>query len=99
LVELESEAFICGAWKTYDELEDTLSVPELISLVSTLRKMKYEDRKFAAALKGVDLEGDKEDPIAAARRKNSAKKKNVNPDDVIANVPVNKDNGIGYEVI
>lgn len=56
LAKLESEIFMLGIWKDYDELEKNMSMPELISLVSAKRELDYEEKKFLAALQGVDLD-------------------------------------------
>lgn len=45
-----------GAWKNFDELEENLSLPELEQVLASAQKIEYENRKFAAALKGVDLD-------------------------------------------
>lgn len=61
LVKIESEVFILGIWKDYDELETNMSMPEIISLVSTKRELEYEEKKFLAALQGVDLDKNNKD--------------------------------------
>lgn len=101
MAELEAEVFVTGAWKNYEELEEELSLIELVHTVSAMRNRDYENKKFTAALKGIDLDENKDsDPIANARKLNNAKKvgPHVSPDDVIAN-PTFTDNGIGHEVI
>lgn len=57
LLKLETEAFLLGIWKNYDELEANLSIQELIQIISTRRELDYEEKKFSAALQGVDLDG------------------------------------------
>ena len=61
LVKLESEVFLIGAWKNYEELELALSMPELISILEVKRELDYGDKKFAAAMQGVDIDKDKND--------------------------------------
>jgi hypothetical protein len=61
LVKLESEAFLIGAWKNFDDLENSISMPELISLLEVKRELDYGDKKFAAAMQGVDIDKDKND--------------------------------------
>lgn len=56
LVKLESEAFTLGIWKNYDELEKSISMPELMAIISGRRDLDYEEKKFLAAIQGVDLE-------------------------------------------
>jgi len=56
LAELESEAFLLGIWKNYDELESSISMQELTIILNTKRETSYDEKKFFAALKGVDLD-------------------------------------------
>jgi hypothetical protein len=57
LAKLETEVFLLGIWKDYDELERSLSMPELISTIGSSRELDYQEKKFLAAIQGVDLEG------------------------------------------
>jgi len=59
LVKLESEAFLLGIWKDYRELESSISMPELMAILESKREMDYEEKKFLAAIQGVDLEQNK----------------------------------------
>jgi len=56
LVKLEAEAFLLGIWKDYQELEESLSMPELMATLSSKRELDYEEKKFLAAIQGVDLD-------------------------------------------
>lgn len=56
LLALESEVFTLGIWKNFDDLEESLCMPELTVLLEKKREIDYNDRKFAAALQGVDLD-------------------------------------------
>ena len=56
LAKLESEVFLLGIWKDYDELEKSLSMPELMATLSISRDLNYEEKKFLAAIQGVDLD-------------------------------------------
>lgn len=56
LVKLETEAFLLGIWKNFDELETSLCMAELITIISTNRELDYEEKKFLAAMQGVDLD-------------------------------------------
>lgn len=58
LAKLESEVFLLGIWKDYQQLEESLSIPELMITLSSKRELDYEERKFLAALQGVDLDGE-----------------------------------------
>ena len=56
LAQLESEVFLVGIWKNYDELESSICLEELMKILSTTRELNYEEKKFLAALKGIDLD-------------------------------------------
>jgi hypothetical protein len=56
LAKLESELFLLGIWKDYDELELSLSIPEITATLEAKRDNDYQDKKFAAAIQGVDLD-------------------------------------------
>jgi len=56
LAKLESEAFLLGIWKDYQELETSMSMPELMATLSSKRELDYEEKKFLAAIQGVDLD-------------------------------------------
>lgn len=56
LVKLETEAFLLGPWKNFEELETSICMAELITIISTSRELDYEEKKFLAAMQGVDLD-------------------------------------------
>jgi hypothetical protein len=56
LAKIESEVFLLGIWKDYEELEKSLSMPELMATLSSRRELEYEEKKFLAAIQGVDLD-------------------------------------------
>lgn len=56
LATLESEVFLLGIWKDYQELEKSLSMPELLTTLESKRDLDYQERKFLAAIQGVDLD-------------------------------------------
>ena len=56
LAELESEVFLLGIWKDYDELESSLSMPELSLTLTAKREQEYNEKKFHAAIQGIDLD-------------------------------------------
>lgn len=59
LADLESEVFLLGIWKDYEELELSLSMPELVLTLSSKRDLDYQEKKFLAAIQGVDLDKNK----------------------------------------
>ena len=56
LVKLESELFLLGIWKNYEELETSISMPELLTTLNSKRELDYQEKKFLAAMEGVDLD-------------------------------------------
>lgn len=56
LAKLESEVFLLGIWKDYNELEESLSLSEIMAIISSKRDLDYQEKKFFAAIQGVDLE-------------------------------------------
>jgi hypothetical protein len=58
LAKYESEVFLLGIWKNYDELEENMSMVELFATLNSYRESRHEERKFLAALQGADLDKD-----------------------------------------
>ena len=56
LAELEAEVFLLGIWKDYDELEASMSMPEIMATLKVKRDLDYGQKKFLAAMQGVDLD-------------------------------------------
>ena len=52
-----------GNWKSYDELEENLSIDELVHTLNAYRTRQKEEHKFLAALQGVDLSDNKSSNI------------------------------------
>lgn len=50
-----------GHWKNYDELEENLSIEELILTLKASRDREHRERKFLAAMQGVDLDENQEE--------------------------------------
>lgn len=88
LIKLESEVFMIGAWKNYNELEESLSLPELLKILESKRDLDYQEKKFSAAMQGVDLDEQQpqqEDPWEAMKARVAAKTSGVgsgNPNDI-----------------
>ncbi len=47
--------FLLGNWKSYDELEENLSIDELVYTLNAYRTRQKEEHRFLAAIQGVDL--------------------------------------------
>lgn len=45
-----------GRWLNYDELENSLSLEELIATVNAIREKEERERKFTAAVNGIDVD-------------------------------------------
>ena len=56
IAKLESEVLLLGIWKNYEELEKSISLPELMGLLTQKRESDYEEKKFFAAIQGIDLD-------------------------------------------
>jgi hypothetical protein len=90
LAKLETEIFVLGIWKNYDELESSISISELLMTLESRRDLDYQEKKFLAAIQGVDLEANKpaeEDPWEAMKARVQAKASGIgngDPNDVTA---------------
>jgi hypothetical protein len=67
LAKLETEVFLLGIWKNFDELETSISIEELMQILSITRDLDYEEKKFSAALQGIDLDANSGKPDAKAK--------------------------------
>lgn len=106
LAKLEAEAFLVGIWKDYEELELSLSMPELLLTLNSKRELDYDEKKFLAAIQGVDL--DKNSKKSNAWEEMKARVfsggKATDPNDVTALQGINAQKagfgiglGLGYE--
>jgi hypothetical protein len=89
LAKLESEVFLLGIWKDYEELEKSLSLSELFITLEAKRDLDYQDKKFSAAIQGVDLDenNQEEDPWEAMKARVAAAQSGIgngNPNDITA---------------
>lgn len=91
LNKLEAEIFMIGAWKNYEELELSFTMPELLLTIESKRDLDYQEKKFLAAMQGVDLDESsgqsesQEDPWEAMKARVAAKASGVgsdNPNDI-----------------
>lgn len=106
LAKLESEAFLLGIWKNYEELELSLSMPELLATLGARRELDYEEKKFLAAIQGVDLdkEAGKQNAWEEMKARVFSKGKAADANDVLALQGANATKagfgigmGLGYE--
>lgn len=60
---------LLGKWKNFEELEDCLSLGEINLLVKAEREKDARAKKFAAALKGINLEDDAKDKFEEIKKR------------------------------
>jgi hypothetical protein len=85
LAQLESEVFLLGIWKDYDELEKSLSMPELTAVLNVKREEDYTHKKFLAAMQGVDLDkNNKPNEWEEMKARVFSKGKAANANDIVA---------------
>ena len=58
LAKLEAQVFLLGIWKDYNELELSISLPELVATLEVSQELDYSEKKFLAAIQGVDLDNE-----------------------------------------
>ena len=50
-----------GSWKSYQDLEESLSMPELLQTIESMQEKERQDKIFLASLQGVDLRDEQEE--------------------------------------
>jgi len=53
---------LLGHWKNYDELESNLSLDELMATLNASREREKRERKFLAAIQGIDIDDEDKEP-------------------------------------
>lgn len=113
LAKLEAEVFLLGIWKDYQQLETSLSMPELMITLEQKRELDYQEKKFLAAMQGVDLDESsgrkEEDPWEAMKARVAAATSGIgngDPNDITALQGIRAQQagfgigmGIDYEVV
>jgi hypothetical protein len=64
-----------------------MSMPEMLSTISSKRELDFEEKKFLASIQGIDLDGGKEkepDPWEAMKARVFSGGQTSNPNDIIA---------------
>ena len=86
LAEIEAEVFLIGIWKDYEELESSMSMPEVLITLSAKRDLDYQEKKFLAAMQGVDLDKEtgKNNPWEEMKARVFSGGDTSNPNDVLA---------------
>jgi hypothetical protein len=62
LAKIEAEVFLLGIWKDYEELESSMSMPEILSTLGSKRELDFEEKKFLASIQGIDISGEDKEP-------------------------------------
>lgn len=110
LAKLESELFLLGIWRDYEELESSLSLPEITATLESKRDLDYQEKKFLAAIQGVNLDEHSgqsaEDPWEKMKAKVFSNNGTTDPNDILAYQGVNAEKagfglgmGLGYTKI
>jgi hypothetical protein len=60
-------------FKNFDDLEAHLTRQEVVKLLEKARENKYDDQRFAASLKGIDLDEGRETEFDEIKRRAEAK--------------------------
>ncbi len=87
LARLESEVFLLGIWKDYEDLETSLSMPELTAVLNAKREADYDHKKFLAAIQGIDLDkqrGNSRNEWEDLKARVFSKGKTSNSDDIVS---------------
>jgi hypothetical protein len=88
LASIEGELFLLGNWKDYEELESSLSLPEVTLTLSSKRDLDYKEKKFFAAIQGVDLDAEsgnkQQDPWEAMKTRVFSGGATSDPNDILA---------------
>jgi hypothetical protein len=86
LAKLEAEVFLLGIWKDYEDLESSLSMAELTETLNAKREAEYSEKKFLAAMQGVDLDkqSGKEDAWEKMKAKVFSGGQAANSNDILA---------------
>lgn len=69
-------------FKNYEDLEQSLTFKEVLAMVEKAREKKYEEHKFMAALKGIDLDEGQETEFDRVKRRAEAKAMGVSEEEI-----------------
>lgn len=64
-----------GIWKSFDELEASVSLPELDLIIKTKREEDRMNKNFLAAIQGIDLEKNDKESSDGAKRLEDVKRR------------------------
>lgn len=60
-------------FKSFDDLEANLTRQEIVKMLEKAREKKYDDQRFAASLKGIDLDEGRTTEFDEIKRRAEAK--------------------------
>lgn len=88
IAKLEAELFLLGIWKDYEDLETSLSLPEMMATLAAKRELSHHEKKFLAAIQGIDLDGENSssqevDPWERIKARAAARARGEDPDNAI----------------
>jgi hypothetical protein len=89
--------FLIGHWKSFRELEDNLSMPELVAVLDAHRKKSERQMRWDAALQGVEI-GESESEAAKADFEETWRRGMGLDDPEKAEEDILSTLGIGYEL-
>lgn len=90
LAKLEAEVFVLGIWKNFEELESSICMSELMLILESTRELDYNEKKFLAAMQGVDLDeqsgrkNEQVDPWEAMKARIASNGATSDPNDIIS---------------
>lgn len=64
-------------FKNFDDLEEHLTMQEVLKLLEKSREKKYDDQRFLAALKGIDLDEGATTEFDEIKRRAEAKARGI----------------------
>lgn len=76
---------LLGNWRNFEELEDSLSYPEVEAMVKAKREVEHRHLKWQAALQGIDIDKNKtaeDDPVERIKRRIRAKQQGVGEEEL-----------------
>lgn len=85
--------FLLGRWKNFDEMEEDLTVEELLEAYNAIFKKEHRFTRVMAAVMGADVGDDEEESGSQHRDITSLTGYSANK------VGFGIDNGIGYEML
>lgn len=71
-----------GTWKSFDDLEESITRQELAVMLEKGRELKREQYKFMAALKGIDLDKEQQASFDDVKRRAAAKVANTSEEQI-----------------